>query len=183
MQLIYFFQTTGRRTIFVRGVASQPHTLAERHSSFLSVFHSRWDVTVSYQCSRLAGTRRYSTHTHTGMDGSANQPSRLQPSPRLCVLSQNSVTHTQLCSQWSVSASIFTGNIAAASTFYLIMHLHTLANKPSMLKSAMQTCAEGVKGACWQQGQKNVSVMALRRAHRQACVNDFATGRKKRRKI
>lgn len=46
---------------------------------------SRWDGGGSYQCSRLPGARRHSTHTCTlaGMDGSANQPSRLGPRPRL----------------------------------------------------------------------------------------------------
>lgn len=58
------------------------------------------------------------THTHTGIDGSANQPSRLQPNPRLCgSLPQQSDSHPELYSQWSVSASIFTGNTVTISTF------------------------------------------------------------------
>lgn len=44
--------------------SNHPSSLAERHPRFLSVFHSRWDVTVSYQFGTVPGTQRCGTHTH-----------------------------------------------------------------------------------------------------------------------
>ncbi len=127
------------------------------------------------------------THTRTHTLGWMGLPiSRADCSPILgcAVLSHNSVTHTP---SFAVSGAYQPPSsqetLLLLPLFYLIMHLHTLANKPSTLKSAMQTCAWSARGACWQQGEKIVPVMALTLAHMRAwCVNDLATERKKERK-
>lgn len=127
---------------------TQPHTQAETHLSFISVFHSRWDVTVSYQHSRLSGTQQYNTHTHTlGWMGLPISRADCSPILGCVVLSHNSVTHAQ---SFAVSGAYQPPSsqemLPPLPLFYLIMHLHTLANKPSMLKSSMQTCARFARG-------------------------------------
>lgn len=96
------------------------------------------------------------THTHTHrhtdtLEWMGLPISRADCSPILgcAALSHNSVTHTR---SFAVSEAYQPPSsqetLPPLPLFYLIMHLHTLANKPSMLKSSMQTCAQSVQGAC-----------------------------------
>lgn len=77
-------------------------------------------------------------HPHSGIDGPANQPSRLRPNPGgSVVLSHNSVTHTPSFAVSGVyQPPSSQETLPPLQLFHLIMHLHPAANKPS--KSAVQ---------------------------------------------
>ncbi len=163
-----FFHTTGNRPFYPE--KTRPLT-GEETFQLPVCFPQQMRFYTSYQCNRLAGTKRYNAHTHahtcthTHTLGWMGLPiSRADCSPVLgCLdLSCNSVTHTP---SFAVSGAYQPPSSQETRPrlplFYLIMHLHTLANKPCMLKSATQTCAQSVQGACWQQGQKIVPGTAL----------------------
>lgn len=91
------------------------------------------------------------THEHTRRDGWLCQSAEQTAAPILgCVLlSHNGVSHTRssaVSGAYQPPSSQET--LPRLPLFYLIMHLHTLTNKPGMLKSAMQTCTKSVRGAC-----------------------------------
>lgn len=109
-----------------RPISCLPDSPCSRCSS---VLHSRWEVTASYQCSRLPSGQSYSTQPPTH--------ERTRWDARVC--QSDSVSHSELRSQRRVPASISTGSTAEASTFHLIMHLRALANRPGMLKSNIQS--------------------------------------------
>lgn len=117
---------------------SSANTLFKRNSSF--VLHSRWDATLSYQICRL--TSRDTAHTHERWDGWA-----CNPVLGCMVLSVTTVWLTLRAPPPVERISLPSSQemLAQLTLFYPIMHIHALANKPSMLKSATQTWAQGVR--------------------------------------
>lgn len=146
--------------------STQPHMLAERHSCFLSVFHSRWDVTVSYQRSRLPGTQRYSTHTHkhTHWDGWACQSAEQTAAQSLAVWFSPTTAWLTLQALRSVERISLHLHRKHCHGFHfsisLCTYIHLLIN-PACSNQTCKHVLIVVRGACWQQGQKIVPVMAL----------------------
>lgn len=124
----------------------------------------------------------FHTHTHAGMDGPANQPSRLQPNPRLCAsLLQQCDSHSQ-ASQPVEHISLHLHRKRWQRFHFsisLCTYIHLLIN----LACSNQPCKHGLKvwGACRQQRQKIVPVMAHTSTHTWTwCVMDFAKSRREK---
>ena len=164
---------TGNRPLFIQRL------LSFKTWHLLSFTSSRWDVTVLYQCSRLPGTQRYSTHTHAntlaGMDGSANQPSRLQPQSSAVRFSPTTVwvTPGALQSVERISLHLHRKHCHGSHfSISLCTYIHSLINlacSNQPCKHALKVCGEHVddkdRKLSWQNAQA-------------WCVNDFATGKK-----
>lgn len=96
IKTVYIFADVFKDQFSLRA-PNPPHLLSEMRDSFLSPLCSRCDFTVSYQYSRLPGTKRYISYTQThSLRWNCMPISQADSSPifSCVVLSHSSVTHT-----------------------------------------------------------------------------------------
>lgn len=149
--LMYFFPHDWQQTAFYPKAAGWETSQLQQMRCY--------SIISMQQTPRHPEIQHPHTREHTRRDGWLCQSAEQTAAPILgcALLSHNGVSHTRssaVSGAYQPPSSQET--LPRLPLFYLIMHLHTLTNKPGMLKSAVQTRAKSVRGACWRQGQKIV---------------------------